>query len=111
MLFQNSNYTNINWYGFCAVLGALFLICILSLFEERLVDVVFASLRTIRHPAGAAAAVKSTSIAIFNKIPFLREVPSRVRLLLYVYPRIYSRGLGADRNPFVQKIHQLLLAV
>ncbi|KAH8758089.1 hypothetical protein F5882DRAFT_468649 [Hyaloscypha sp. PMI_1271] len=99
VLFQNSNYTNINWYGFCAVLGALFLICILSLIEERLVDVVFASLRTIRHPGGAAAAVKSTSIAITNKIPFLREVlgmPSRTRLFVirlpaYLQPRSRRR--------------------
>jgi hypothetical protein len=99
VLFQNSNYTNINWYGFCAVLGALFLICILSLIEERLVDVVFASLRIIKHPSGAAAAVKSTSIAIINKIPFLREVlgmPSLVRLFVirlpaYLQPRSRRR--------------------
>jgi hypothetical protein len=103
VLFQNSNYTNINWYGFCAVLGALFLICILSLFEERLVDVVFASLRIIRHPARSAAAVKSTSIAIISKVPFLREVLgmlSRVgrfviRLPSYLQPRFQRRPESA----------------
>jgi len=91
VLFQNSNYTNINWYGFCSVLGALLLICILSLFDERLIHVMFASLSIFRHPARSAkrsaAAVKSTSIVIIDKFPLLQGVP---RIISQIRPFIMS---------------------
>ena len=63
VLFRNGNYTNINWIGFCAVMGGAIFICLTSYQIERIFDLGG------RIPGAAVHQARILKI----KIPFLRQ--------------------------------------